>query len=535
MKIRTTALVSALCATTLPLLLAPIEAGASSHREAPNIARFPTVDSTDFYMFNSYESGRSGYVTLIANYIPLQDPYGGPNYFALDPFAVYEIHIDNDGDAKEDLTFQFRFKNRLGDNNKGLAVPVGKQGSQVSVAVPLKNIGVVGAGQDASNLNFNESYTLALVRGDRRRGQFSQVTKASNGATEFGKPYDFVGTKTFGSVDAYKQYADSFIQEISVPGCAQTGRVFVGQRDESFVVNLGKVFDLVNFVPVDADVPPDQGGLPGGVGIKQSKANDIISDANITTLALELPAACLTGNGNGTIGGWTSASMRQVRILNPFATFSKPEVDGGALVQVSRLSTPLVNELVVGIPDKDRYSSSEPKDDGQFLKYVDNPSLPFLLDALFRKPVNDILGASIPNLAPQNFPRLDLEAAFLTGFPGVNQLKKVTKAEMLRLNTGIPAKPAAQQSTFGVAGDDLAGFPNGRRPGDDVVDLALRVVMGRLCYPVLVNGKSMDLGLCKTTDAPVGNVAFTDGAPISAADFDETFPYLRTPIPGATN
>ncbi len=535
MKIRTTPFVSALCATTLPLLFAPIVTDASSHREAPNVARLPTIDSTDFYLFNSYESGRSGYVTLIANYVPLQDPYGGPNYFALDPFAVYEIHIDNNGDAKEDLTFQFRFKNRLGNNNKGLAVPVGPPGSEVNVAVPLKNIGVVGAGQDAANLNFNESYTLTLVRGDRRRGQFSQVTKASSGATEFGKPYDFVGTKTFGSVDAYKQYADSFIQEISVPGCAQTGRVFVGQRDESFVVNLGKVFDLVNFVPVDADVPPDQGGLPGGVGIKQDKANDIISDANITTLALELPAACVTGNGNGVIGGWTSASMRQVRILNPFATYTKPEVDGGALVQVSRLSTPLVNELVVGIPDKDRYSSSEPKDDGQFLKYVDNPSLPFLLDALFRDPVNSILGASIPNLAPQNFPRKDLEAAFLTGFPGVNQLKTVTKAEMLRLNTKIAAKPAAQQSTFGVAGNDLAGFPNGRRPGDDVVDLALRVVMGRLCYKVPVNGVDTDLGLCKTTDAPVGNVAFTDGAPISAADFDETFPYLRTPIPGATN
>jgi hypothetical protein len=209
MKIRTTALVSALCAATLPML--PIIASGSSHREAPNIARLPTVDSTDFYLFNSYEAGRGGYVTLIANYIPLQDPYGGPNYFALDPFAVYEIHVDNDGDAKEDLTFQFRFKNRLGDNNKGLAVPVGPQGSQVNIAVPLKNIGMVSA-QDVKNLNFNESYTLTMVRGDRRRGQFSQITKASNGATEFGKPYDFVGTKTFGSVDGYKQYANSFMR-----------------------------------------------------------------------------------------------------------------------------------------------------------------------------------------------------------------------------------------------------------------------------------------------------------------------------------
>src|SRR3982751_3517781 len=116
MKIRTTALVSALCAASLPLL-APIVAHGSSHREAPNITRFPTVDSTDFYMFNSYEAGRAGYVTLLADYIPLQQPYGGPNYFALDPAALYEIHIDNDGDAKEDVTFQFRFTNRLANDN----------------------------------------------------------------------------------------------------------------------------------------------------------------------------------------------------------------------------------------------------------------------------------------------------------------------------------------------------------------------------------------------------------------------------------
>jgi hypothetical protein len=320
------------------------------------------------------------------------------------------------------------------------------------------------------------------------------------------------------------------------PAARSPGACSSGQRDEGFVVNLGRVFDLVNLVPVEGDSAPGAGdgkGFPGG--ITQDPANDTIADANVTTLALELPAACLTGNGNGVIGGWTSASLRQVRILNPRATFTKPEVDGGALTQVSRLSTPLVNELVIGIPDKDRFSSSEPKDDGQFLTYVTNPTLPALLDALFRDAVNDTLGTDFKNLAPQNFPREDLKAAFLTGFPGVNQLKKVTPSEMLRLNTGIPAKPAAQQSPFGVAGDDLAGFPNGRRPGDDVVDLALRVVMGRLCYPVPVNGKPTDLELCDSTQAVVGNVPFTDGAPISAADFDESFPYLRTPFPGATN
>jgi hypothetical protein len=533
MKIRTTALVSALCAASLPLLT-PIVASGSSHREAPGITGLPKMDSTDFYMFNSYEAGRGDYVTLIANYLPLQDPYGGPNYFALEreQAGLYEIHVDSDGDAVEDLTFQFRFKNRLGDNNTGAKLMIGDQ----NVAVPLKNIGPITA-QDASKLNFNETYTLTLVRGDRRTGQSSPVTRASDGATEFGKPYDFVGTKTFGSIAGYDQYAKSFIQEISVPGCSKTGRVFVGQRDESFVVNLGQIFDLINLVPVDADVPPDQGGLPGGIGIKQNKANDIISDANITTLALELPAACLTGNGNGVIGGWTSASLRQARILNPNANFAKPDVNGGAWTQVSRLSAPLVNELVIGLPDKDRFSASEPKDDGQFAKYVTNPTLPALIDVLFNKAVNDILKPPTPiaNIAPSNLPRQDLVTAFLTGFPGVNQQKMVTPSEMTRLNTGIPAKPAAQQSTFGVAGNDLAGFPNGRRPGDDVVDIALRVVMGRLCHPVPVNGTPTDLKLCTPAQAPLGKVAFTDGAPISAADFDETFPYLRTPIPGATN
>jgi hypothetical protein len=204
-----------------------------------------------------------------------------------------------------------------------------------------------------------------------------------------------------------------------------------------------------------------------------------------------------------------------------------------AAAQVSRLSNPLVNELVIGLPDKDRFSASEPKNDGQFATYVTNPTLPALLDVLFRNAVNQTLGTSIQNLAPTNLPRTDLVTAFLTGFKGLNQEATVTPSEMQRLNVNVPATPAAQQSAFGVAGGDLAGFPNGRRPGDDVVDIALRVVMGRLCYPVNINGAATDLGLCKPSDAPVGTVAFTDGAPVSAADFDARFPYLRTPLPGA--
>jgi len=515
-------------ALILTAALLPLASYGSSHREAPNIARFPTVDSTDFYMFNSYEPGRDGYVTLIANYIPLQQPYGGPNYFAMDSAALYEILIDNNGDAKEDLTFQFRFTNKLANNNKGVKLPIGAS----QVAVPLKNVGPISAG-DSSNLNFNESYTLQLVRGDRRKGAYAAVKNATDGGTTFGKPYDFVGTKTFGSVQGYESYANQFVYDVTIPNCSN-GRVFVGQRREGFAVNLGQVFDLVNLVPVEGDSAPGAGdgrGFPGG--ITQNAKNNIVSNANVTTIALEVPASCLQGSGNGVIGGWTTASLKQARILNPNATFATPEVNGGAWTQVSRLSNPLVNELVIGLPDKDRFSASEPKNDGQFATYVTNPTLPALLDALFRGAVNQTLGTQIPNLAPSNLPRTDLVTAFLTGFQGVNQQATVTPAEMQRLNLNIPATPAAQQSTFGVAGGDQAGVPNGRRPGDEVVDIALRVVMGRLCYPVPVNGAATDLGLCAPANAPVGNVAFTDGAPVSAADFDTRFPYLRTPLPGA--
>jgi hypothetical protein len=301
--------------------------------------------------------------------------------------------------------------------------------------------------------------------------------------------------------------------------------VFVGQRDEPFAVNLGKVFDLVNLVPVDGSA------FPGG--ITQDRANDTIADKNITTIALELPSKCLVGNGNGVIGGWTTASIKQTRDAHAPVGEAGQETGTGPWVQVSRLSNPLVNEVVIGLPDKDGFNASEPRNDGRFATYVTNPTLPAILDALFRDAVNTTLGTNIPNLAPANLPRNDLVAAFLTGFKGVNQQKIVRASEMVRLNTAIAATPAAQQNTFGVAGGDLAGFPNGRRPGDDVVDIALRVVMGRLCHPLTIGGNSVDLGLCKPSAAPVGLAPFTDGAPVSAADFDTAFPYLRTPFPGS--
>ena len=159
----------------------------------------------------------------------------------------------------------------------------------------------------------------------------------------------------------------------------------------------------------------------------------------------------------------------------------------------------------------------------------------YLLNILFKDAVNATLGTNFETIAPTNFPRTDLVAAFLTGFPGVNQQATVTASEMLRLNTAIPAVPASQQSPYGVVGDDLAGFPNGRRPGDDVVDIALRVVMGRLCYEFPVNGTPTNLGYCSPSDANVGDAPFTDGAPLSADDVDESFPYLKTPVAGSPN
>lgn len=504
-------------------LLSISQSYASSHREAPNITRMPKVDSTDFYMFNSYESGRAGFVTLIANYIPLQDPtVGGPNYYSMDPSALYEIHIDNDGDANEDVTFQFRFNNNLSNNGEGLTLKVGPDGpandpdrDKQTVAVALKNLGGVGGGNGTTNLGFLESYSVTMITGDRRTGSKQTLSHAVSGSDTFTKPYDNVGNKSFGSGAAYETYARQFVNPVSIPGCGD-GKVFVGQRKESFSVNLGETFDLVNYVPVEG-------------GIDQDVANNDLSNKNITTIALEIPTDCLTA-GSTIIGGWTSASLRQVRILNPRASFSKPEINGGAFTQVSRLGSPLVNELVIGLKDKDGFSGSEPKNDGQFATYVTHPTLPAILDILFR----DALG-STENVAPTNFPRNDLVATFLTGIAGVNQPTGVTASEMLRLNTGIDAVEGSLQSNFGVAGDDLAGFPNGRRPGDDVVDIALRVVMGRLCHPVPVNGVDSDLGFCTPAQAIRGTIPFTDGAPISAADFDEVFPYLKSPIAGSPN
>ncbi len=486
---------------------------ASSHREAPFITTRPKVDGTDFYMFNSYEAGRAGYVTLIANYLPLQDPQGGPNYFFLDDNALYEISIDNTGSGTESITFQFRFTT----TTQGLTVPVGSK----TIPVPLINIGPVSAGSSA-NQNVSQTYTLTMVKGDRRTGTATPITNATTGATTFAKPLDNIGAK---SIPNYASYAASFVYPITIPGCGNPGRVFVGQRQDPFVVNLGETFDLVNIKYPATQLAPS--GING-----RNYVPDSLAGYNVTALELEIPAACLTSGSNPVIGGYTTASLRQAEVLNPVPQSAKSaasvgpvttptgaEVAGGAWLQVSRLGMPLVNELVIGLPDKDRFNGSSPAGDAQFADYVTNPSLPVLLQALFGS-----AGVKAPNV----YPRADLEAIFLTGVAGLNQPANGTPAEELRLNTTTPVTPIATQNDLGVLGGDLSGFPNGRRPIDDVVDITLRAAMGALLTPF--DGSSQDPDPASDASRQLG---FTDGVEPDPANYLPAFPYLNTPVAGS--
>jgi hypothetical protein len=377
-------LVIALAAATLAS-----PAWSSSHREAPFTAMNPTVDATDLYMFRSYEPGRSNYVTLLANYIPFQDPQGGPNFYQFNPEALYEIHIDNTGDGVEDLTFQFQFRN----TSKGLTLPVG--GKQVKI--PLINSGPI-SGVNPPTLNVRETYSIDVVRGDRRSGARVSVGNAAGGGAGamFDKPVDNIGEKTFGGTAGYAAYAGQHVYNIAIPGCAEQGRVFVGQRKEPFYIAVGKIFDLINLNPLGPEVGGNNNDLEG---------------KNVSTLALEVPIACLTtGPTQPVIGAWTTASLRQGRLLNPSPPpgIGRASVGGGAWAQVSRLGMPLVNEVVIGLDDKDRFNASKPKDDAaKFADYVTNPTLPALIQTLFPSAV-----------APTNFPRTDLLTVFLTGIPG---------------------------------------------------------------------------------------------------------------------
>jgi len=461
----------------------PLIAGASSHREAPQIAGIPRVDGTDFYMFRSYEPGRSNYVTFLANYIPFQDPQGGPNFYNLEENAVYTINIDNDGSGRPDLAFEFRFDN----DTKNLAVTSGGH----KIPVPVLNIGPVDL--SGKNLNVVQSYTVKLIR-HGNSGDAQSVENETLEGTTFYKLTENIGHK---SIPNYPEYAGHFIYSIEIPGCATPGRVFVGQRKEGFFINVGEIFDLVNMNPV---------------GPRDAKKNDL-SGKNVTSIALELPISCITKGKDPVIGAYTTASLHLSN--NHY--------------QVSRLGMPLVNEVVIGLPDKDKFNASQPINDAQFLKYVEFPSFPVLLNTLFGG------AAKIPGT-----PRNDLVAAYLTGVKNLNQAMHVTPSEMMRLNTSIPPTAPAKQNDLGVLGGDLAGFPNGRRPYDDVVDITLRVAEGALCGAI---------GNCGSeTKDPNNGAPYTDGVRAAGPDEAHThisgainpddvylgvFPYLDNPLPGS--
>lgn len=448
-------------ALTIAGLVFATAAMASSHREAPGITSTPKLDNTDLYMFRSYETGKADAVTILANFLPLQDSYGGPSYFLLDENAVYTIRIDNNGDARPDITYEFRFFNQF--QNK--TIPV----NGVQVAVPLSQVAPVTE-NDVRGLNVLQYYTVTVIQ----NGVSSEAVNPFGRTKFYPKPFDNIGSKTFPN---YGRYADAHIGLLSYNGCGGAGKTFVGQRKDGFKVALGEIFDLINLNPV---------GPANG-------ERDDLRDKNVTTIAIEVPIACLTNGTEPVIGVWSTAH-------------TSTQANGVTGPRVSRLGMPLVNEVVIGLPDKDKFNASRPIDDAQFATYVTNPTLPTLIQILF------------PGVrAPTKFPRTDLVATFLTGIQGLNQPANVTPSEMLRLNTSIAPKAPAAQSNLGVLGNDTAGFPNGRRPGDDVVDITLRVAMG---------------ALLTDAEAPSRNLPFTDGATVSALDFFGRFPYLATPIGG---
>lgn len=449
----------------------------SSHREAPAISQTPALDSTDFYFFQSYDPahiGNNDRTVIISNFHPLQDAFGGPNYFLPNENAIYEIHIDNDADAQEDLTFRFTFQYSPGF--RSIATSSGP------VEIPLLALDTANFPGDP-NLNVIELYNVTLVQAGSSP---LTLTNTSFGPTFFTPP-PYIGTKTLPNYETVFIPPHIFTLD-NLPG-GGTGRVFVGQREDPFAVNLGEVFDLINLDPL---------GPPNG-------EQDSLRFKNITSIILEVPTSLLTagGDGSGIIGGWTTAKLPRDRsLIQPAApSIFSDATHSGPLVQVSRLGNPLFNELLIGLGSKDLFNHSAPANDSQFQDFVTNSTMAAIINREF--------GTSFPTSS-----RSDLQQVFLTGVPGLNRPPTVVPAEMLRLNTAIPPVPRNQQDPLGFIGGDNAGFPNGRRPGDDVVDIALRLIGGALTG---------------------GSPPLNDGVHVDAMMFADTFPYLNTPIPGSPN
>lgn len=439
-------------AAIFTVALAMMPGQASSHREAPLTAMDPMADNTDVYAFVSPDEPDK--VTLISNFIPFQIPDQGPNFYPFDPNVLYEIHIDNNGDAVEDITYQWRFTTEV--RNPGTF---------------LYNTGVVTT-LDDPDLNVRQFYRLSRVDGPRRTGT---VTELSG---RLPVPPPNIGprsTPNYGGIGGGIQ---------QLPGNV---RAFAGQRDEGFYLDLG-IFDLL------------------GVGSGQ-----IVSSTdgfNVSSLAIQVPKSALAGGGttptNATdpsaiIGVWSTASRFATRTLSAGA-----QTHSGALVQVSRLGNPLVNEVVIDLARKDAFNSLEPTGDSVALDRVTDPEVPKLLKAIF-------------NVDSPPAPRNDLVTIFLTGIPGLNQPANVRASEMLRLNMAIP--PSASPSILGVLGGDLAGFPNGRRVSDDVLDIVVQAAAGATPLTPAFNRSP--------------NNRLSDGVSRNDLPYLSAFPYL--PIPHAGN
>jgi hypothetical protein len=462
---------------TLAVLGTLVPGGASSHREAPLLSEDPVADTTDVYAFVSPEDASK--VTLIANWIPFEDGAGGPNFYKFGDDVKYQINIDNDGDAVDDLTYEFRFQTQV---QKGDTF--------------LYNTGPI---KDVTDPNFNvrQLYSVAEIR----EGQ--EPRTIIGGAST---PPVHVGVR---SNPNYEATAQSTVYDLPLE--TGTGRVFAGQRDDPFFVDLGSIFDLGGLRPFN------QAHL-----IKQRKAKgiDAVAGYNVHSVALQIPISELTAdrqplNGfddkDAVIGVYSSTMRQATRTLK--ADGSKES--SGEWVNVSRLGMPLVNEVVVPIAAKDYFNASEPSDDGgknagAYVPLVTDPELAKLIPVLYP-------GVKVPP-APRN----DLVSIFLTGIDGVNKPMNAgdngKPAEMLRLNMAISPKPFGKENRLGVLGGDNAGFPNGRRLGDDVVDIALRAVAGGTPFTPEFN------------KAP--NNALGDGVDRNDKRFTSRFPYLAIPHQG---
>ncbi len=440
---------------------------ASSHREAPLIIADPLADNTDVYAFRSTESGRDGFVTLIANYIPFEEPAGGPHFYKFDDTVVYSIKVDNTGDGVADITYEFRFTNRFPNPDTILGMATG----------PITSL---------SDPDYTEPQVYSVTRVDS-----SGSTLLADGLIT---PPCNIGSRTTPNYE-------SALAQPAVYATNTGGRVFAGQREEGFYIDVEGVFDTLN-LPVT-----ETGGI------------DTTAGFNVNTLAIEVPVQLLTRGGtvptsstanNAVIGVWATASRTSIRTFN----FNNQNLVVPTARQVSRLGNPLVNELIIPLGRKDSFNASQPKDDAQFAAFVVDPQLAKLLNAVFGLPV-------------PSAPRNDLVAVFATGIPAgavpgapnyTTFLSDGTPHEMMRLNVAIPPTAAGSRNRLGLLGGDIAGFPNGRRVGDDVVDIALRAVAGGTPFTPQFNV------------AP--NNTLGDGVPQNDVPYLERFPYLGTPHPG---